>query len=188
MFRRLWRYVVALFSGRMDEVENPEVLLSQAQREMQEMHARNRERAAQAIRRKNNLQQMADDTQKRMDNLLAKAELALERGDPELATQMLKERRQYEATRTAIKESLAQAIETAEAVRATIRDEEERIRRLTAETLALKAQWKNLQIQNAADETPGAVTTPKMILALIGLILALVAVITAGFLRLRAGL
>jgi hypothetical protein len=35
--------------------EDPEVLLSQAQREMTEMHARNRERAVQAITQKNNL-------------------------------------------------------------------------------------------------------------------------------------
>ncbi len=85
MLSRIWRYIVALLSGKMDQIEDPEVLLSQAQREMTEMHARNRERAVQAITQKNNLQQMVDDTQKRVDNLQAKAELALKRGDRDLA-------------------------------------------------------------------------------------------------------
>ncbi len=149
MLKRFWRYIVALLSGGLDKFEDPEVLLSQAQREMQEMHARNRERAVQAITQKNNLQQMVDDTQKRVDNLQAKAELALKRGDRDLALQLLKERQQYETTLAATQASLAQAIETSEAVKNAIRREEETIRQKTAEALALKAQWKNSQIQNA---------------------------------------
>ena len=149
MLKRFWRYIVALLSGGLDKFEDPEVLLSQAQREMQEMHARNRERAVQAITQKNNLQQMVDDTQKRVDNLQAKAELALKRGDRDLALQLLKERQQYETTLDATQASLAQAIETSEAVKNAIRREEERIRQKTAEALALKAQWKNSQIQIA---------------------------------------
>jgi phage shock protein A len=149
MLKRLWRYIVALLSGGLDKMEDPEVLLSQAQREMQEMHARNRERAVQAITQKNNLQQMVDDTQKRVDNLQAKAELALKRGDRDLALQLLKEKQHYETTLTATTASLAQAVETSEAVKNAIRREEERIRQKTAEALALKAQWKNSQIQIA---------------------------------------
>lgn len=149
MLKRFWRYIVALLSGKLDQLEDPEILLSQAQREMQEMHARNRERAVQAITQKNNLQQMVDDTQKRVDNLQSKAELALKRGDRELALQLLKEKQQYETTLAATKQSLEQAIETSESVKTAIRREEERIRQKTAEALALKAQWKNTQIQNA---------------------------------------
>ena len=152
MLKRLWRYLMALFSGGLDQLEDPDVLLSQAQREMTEMHARNRERAVQAITQKNNLQQMVDDTQKRVDNLQAKAELALKRGDRDLALQLLKEKQQYETTLTATKASLAQALETSEAVKTAIRREEERIRQRTAEALALKAQWKNSQIQIAMNK------------------------------------
>src|SRR5688572_19695532 len=149
MLKRLWNYIKSLFSRGLDTLENPDILLEQAQREMTEMHARNRERAVQAITQKNNLQQMVDDTQKRVDNLQAKAELALKRGDRDLALQLLTEKQQYDATLTATKASLAQAIETVEAVKVAIRREEERIRQKTAEALALKAQWKNSQIQNA---------------------------------------
>jgi len=152
MLKRLWRYIVALLSGGLDKMEDPEVLLSQAQREMQEMQARNRERAVQAITQKNNLQQMVDDTQKRVTNLQTKAELALKRGDRELALQLLKEKQQYEGTLTNLHSSLAQAQETVESVKVAIRREEERIREKTAQALALKAQWKNSQIQIAMNK------------------------------------
>ena len=160
MLRRFWQYIKALLSGKLDQIEDPEVLLSQAQREMTEMHARNRERAVQAITQKNNLQQMVDDTQKRVDNLQAKAELALKRGDRDLAKQLLTEKQQYMTTLEMTRTSLAQAQETVDSVKTAIKREEERIRQKTAEALAMKAQWKSSQIQiemNKALENMGGI-------------------------------
>jgi len=152
MLKRLWRYLVALFGVKLDQLEDPEILLSQAQKEMTEAHARNRERAVQAITQKNNLQQMVDDTQKRVDNLQAKAELALKRGERDLALQLLKEKQSYEQTLEMTRASLTQAQETVDAVKTAIKREEEAIRQKTAQALALKAQWKNSQIQNALNK------------------------------------
>ncbi len=153
MLKRLWSYLKALFGSGLDKLEDPDILLSQAQREMTEMHARNRERAVQAITQKNNLQQMVSDTQKRVDNLQAKAELALKRGDRDLALQLLKEKQSYEVSLTTTKASLEQAIEMSESVKTAIKREEEKIRQKTAEALALKAQWKNSQIQIAINKS-----------------------------------
>jgi phage shock protein A len=147
-----------MFGAGLDKLEDPELLLSQAQTEMRELHAKNRERAVQAITQKNNLQQMVDDTQKRVDMLQQKAELALKRGDRDLALQLLKEKQQFEVTLTATRESLNQAIETSEAVKTAIKREEERIRQKTAEALALKAQWKNSQIQIAMNKALDSMT------------------------------
>ncbi|MBC8104753.1 MAG: PspA/IM30 family protein [Cytophagales bacterium] len=152
MLKRFWNLIKSLFGAGLDKLEDPELLLSQAQTEMREMHAKNRERAVQAITQKNNLQQMVDDTQKRVDMLQGKAELALKRGDRDLALQLLKEKQQFEVTLSATRESLNQAIETSEAVKTAIKREEERIRQKTAEALALKAQWKNSQIQIAMNK------------------------------------
>ena len=160
MLKRFWQYIKALLSGKLDQIEDPEVLLSQAQREMTEMHARNRERAVQAITQKNNLQQMVDDTQKRVDNLQVKAELALKRGDRDLAKQLLTEKQQYLTTLEMTRGSLTQAQETVDAVKTAIKREEERIRQKTAEALAMKAQWKSSQIQiemNKALENMGGI-------------------------------
>ena len=134
------------FGKGLDVLENPEVLLDQAKRDMQEMHARNRERAVVAITAKNNLQNQVDDLQKTVDNLQAKAEFALKRGDRELALQLLKEKQGYEQSLQSAKETLISAIETAEQVKVAIKREEEQIRQKTAEALALKAKWKQAQI------------------------------------------
>lgn len=152
MFKRLINLIRSWFGFGIDKLENPDILLDQARREMQEMHHRNRERAVQAITQKNNLQQMVDDVQKTVDNLQAKAEFALRRGERDLALQLLKEKQSYEQSLATTKESLAQAIETAEQVKVHIKQEEEMIRRKTAEALQLKAQWKSAQIQNEIEK------------------------------------
>jgi phage shock protein A len=149
MFKRFLNLIRSWFGAGLDKLEDPELMLQQAQQEMRDLHAKNRERAVQAITQKNNLQQMVDDLQKRVDNLQGKAELALKRGDRDLALQLLKEKQGYEVSLQTTRASLEQAIETSEAVKTAIKRQEEQIRQKTAEALALKAQWKNSQIQIA---------------------------------------
>lgn len=147
MFGRILRYIKGLLGFKMDQLEDPEVLLQQAQTEMRENQAKNRERAVQAITQKNNLQAELDKTQKMVDNLQAKAELALKNGDRDLARQLLVEKGQYETTLTPIQQSLQSAVETTEAIKVAIRREEERIRAKTAQAMAMKTQWKQSQIE-----------------------------------------
>lgn len=147
MLKRLLNVIKSWLGFGIDKLENPELLLQQAQEEMKQAAARNRERAVQAITQKNNLQQMVDDLQKTVDNLQAKAELSLKRGDRDLALQLLREKQTYEQSLQGTRTQLESAIETAEQVKIAIKREEEKIREKTAQALALKAQWKNSQIQ-----------------------------------------
>jgi len=84
--------------------------------------------------------------------LQAKAELALKNGDRDLARQLLIEKGQYDGTLESTKVSLQQALETTEAVKTAMRREEERIRAKTAQTLSMKAQWKQAQIENSMNK------------------------------------
>jgi phage shock protein A len=152
MFKRFWMVLKSWFGAGIEKLEDPELLLTQAQDEMRAMHSKNRERAVQAITQKNQLQQMVDDTQKRVDGLQAKAELALKRGDRDLALQILKEKQSYEQTLQMTRVQLEAAIATSEQVKDAIKREDEKIRQKTAEALALKAQWKNNQIQIAMNK------------------------------------
>jgi phage shock protein A len=113
---------------------------------------RNRERAVVAITQKNNLQNQVDELQKQVDMLGQKAEFALKRGDKDLALQLLKEKQSYESSLVTAKETLTQAIETSEQVKVAIKREEEQLRQKTAETLALKAKWKQAQIQKEMEK------------------------------------
>ncbi len=152
MLSRIMRYMKGLLGFKLDQLEDPEILLQQAQQEMREAQAKNRERAVQAITQKNNLQALVDQTQKMVDNLGAKAEIALKNGDRDLARQLLIEKGQYDNTLTSTKASLAQALETTDAVKQAMRREEERIRAKTAQALSMKAQWKQAQIENSMNK------------------------------------
>lgn len=147
MFGRIIRYLKGLFGMKLDDLEDPEVLLEQAKQEMQVSQQRNRERAIQAITQKNELQKQVDDLNKTIDNLQSSAEKALKQGDRDLARQLLVEKQQYDGTLVSSKAALQSAMDATESVKVAIRHEEERIRAKTAEALALKAQWKQSQIE-----------------------------------------
>lgn len=147
MFKRFFRYLRALFLGKLDQWEDPEVIINESLREMRENQIKNRERAVQAITQKNNLQNLVDQEEKLIRNLEAKATLALQQGNRELARQFLREKGLHDQTLDQLRASLKQAEETAEAVKVAIRREEERFRVKTAEALALKANMKQAQIQ-----------------------------------------
>jgi phage shock protein A len=152
MFGRIIGYLKALFGLKLDSLEDPEVLLSQAQQEMKAAQAKNRERAVQAITQKNNLQEEVDKTTKAMDNLEAKAALALKNGDRDLALQLVREKQTLGANLTSLQASLASANEMTEQIKTAIRREEETIRQKAAEAMALKTQWKQAQIETSINK------------------------------------
>ena len=147
VFRRFFRYLKALIMGKLDQWEDPEVIINESLREMKENQVKNRERAVQAITQKNNLQNLVDQEEKITRNLEAKATLALQQGNRELARQLLREKGMHDSTLNQLRTSLKQAEDTSEAVKTAIRREEERFRVKTAEALALKANLKQSQIQ-----------------------------------------
>lgn len=158
MFGRIWRYLRALFLGKLDQLEDPEVLLQEAQREMRENMAANRQRAVTAITQKNNLKAMLDEQEKRVATLQAQAEMAVKKGDRDLARRILSEKMTFEETMGQTKVSYDQAVEASEAVKVAIRRQEETVRQRTAEALAKRAQWKQSQIQIEIDKALNGLT------------------------------
>jgi len=145
--KRAWRYLKALISGKLDQWEDPEIILTEAVREMKENQIKNRELAVQAITQKNNLQAEVDKEERTVLEFERKATLALQSGNRELAKQFLKEKALHDQTLESMRTNLAHATEAAEKVKIAIRQEEERIRVRTSEALALKANMKQAQIQ-----------------------------------------
>lgn len=144
---RAWRYLIALFSGKLDQWEDPEVILNEAVKEMRENQIKNRELAVQAITQKNNLQAEVEKEERITLDLEKKAETALTAGNRELAKQFLKEKALHEQTLGSMRTSLQSAIDSSEKVKVAIKQDEERIRVRTAEALAMKANLKQSQIQ-----------------------------------------
>jgi phage shock protein A len=144
---RWLNYLKALLNGKLDQIEDPEIILNEAVREMKENIAKNRELAIQAITQKNNLQAEVDKEERFTAELERKATVALQAGNRELAKQFLKEKTLHDQTLTSLRTNLASAVEASEKVKQAIRSEEDRFRIRTAEALAMKANMKQAQIQ-----------------------------------------
>lgn len=156
--RRFFNWIKALFNRAMDKVEDPEVMLDQARRDMQAAVIANREKAVQAITQKNRLQGMLEEARKRSAQLESQATVALKTGNRELATQFMREKMNNDATIATLQQSYEQAVATVEQVKVAIKRQEEEVRKKTAEALALKAQWKQAQIQNSISKALDGLT------------------------------
>lgn len=133
----------------MDKVEDPDIMLDQARRDMQAALISNREKAVQAITQKNRLQAMLEDHRKKATMLEGQATMALKQGNRDLAAQFMREKINNDAIINELQTSYEQAAASVEQVKLAIKRQEEEVRKKTAEALAMKAQWKNAQIQNS---------------------------------------
>ena len=147
--RRFFRWLKALFNRGMDKLEDPEIMLDQARRDMQQALIANREKAVQAITQKNRLQGMLEEAERKASQLEQQATTALKQNNRDLARNFLREKATTDQTIETLKGTYAQAVETVEAVKVAIKRQEEEVRRKTAEALAMKAQWKQAQIQSS---------------------------------------
>jgi len=141
--------------------DDGELLLQSAQQQMREAQAKNRERAVQAITQKNNLQALVDQTQKTVTDLEERAEFARQKGNADRADALLAERDKYQSTLTQVRYSLTSAVTTSEAVKAAMRQEEEAVRAQTAQALAMKAQYRQAQIEFEIEKSRLGMTTTK---------------------------
>lgn len=149
---RFFAWLRALFNRMMNRLEDPDMMLDQARRDMAAALQENKEKAVQAITQRNNLQDMVDKNEQKCAQLENQATVALKQGNRDLARQFLREKANYESTQVSLKASLAQANETVQMVKVAIRRQEEEVRKRTAEALAMKAQYKQAQIESALNQ------------------------------------
>ncbi len=147
VLKRMMRYLRALIMGKLDEIEDPELMINETLREMKENQIKNRELAVQAITQKNNLQAEVDKLERSVTDLENKATRALQAGNRDLAKTFLREKSIQEQTLGTMRTSLAQASESSEKVKIAIKADEERMKVRAAEALAMKTQMKQAQIQ-----------------------------------------
>lgn len=146
---RFFHWLKALFNRGMDKLEDPEIMLDQARRDMQQALVQNRERAIQAITQRNKLQQMVDTQTAKSAQLEKQAEMALKQGNRDLARTFVREKQTVDSSLETLRASLGQANETVDQVKVAISRQQDDIRKKTSEALALKAQWQQAKIQSS---------------------------------------
>ena len=142
-------------------LDNAERMLERAQQQMHEVQARNRERMVEAITQKNNLQALLDQTEKMVENMRAKADNAYAEGNIVLERQLRVEQQRYQQSVQQMETSLQSAIKTTEAVKIAMRAQEESVRTRTAQALAMRASYKQAQIEFEIEKSRLGMTTTK---------------------------
>ncbi len=156
---RFFNWIKALFNRMMNKLEDPDLMLEAARRDMQDTLRANKEKAVHAIAQRNNLAAMVEDLERKSTNLENQAVMAVKQGNRDLARQLLREKANYQNSLESLKVSLATAGQTVDVVKVAIRQQEEQVRRKTAEALAMKAQYKQAQIENSINKALEGFTT-----------------------------
>ncbi len=148
LIQALWELSVPRWAKKTPVFE-PEILLNAAQREMEEIHARNRERAVTAITQKNHLQQMIHDLERKIKTLNEKAVEADQRNDVETARELRRQQDGYQIALDSSNESFLRAVDAAEAIKLEIQYEQQLVREKTAKFLALQTKWKSSELEDS---------------------------------------
>jgi phage shock protein A len=156
--KRFINWLKGLFNRTMDQLEDPEIMLDQAKRDMQTALQQNQEKAVQAITQKNNLEAMLNEQKRKSESLENQATMALKQGKREIATQLMREKMNVDASVAQLQLSYEQALATVEQIKVGIKRQQEGVRKKTSEAMVLKTQWKQAQIQNSISKALDGLT------------------------------
>ena len=147
LFDRLRRVVSANLNDLVSKAEDPEKILEQAILEMQEDLVKLRQGVAQAIASQKRTQKQYSDASNEMSKWQRNAQLALQKGDENLARQALQRKKSFEENATAYKASLDQQNGTVESLKRNLIQLESKISEAKTKKDMLKARSKAAKAQ-----------------------------------------
>ncbi|MCL6433736.1 MAG: PspA/IM30 family protein [Leptolyngbyaceae cyanobacterium HOT.MB2.61] len=98
LFDRIWRVIRANLNSLVSRVEDPEKILEQAVLDMQEELIQLRQAVAQAIATQKRTERQCSQAQSTADEWYRRAQMALQKGDENLAREALTRRKSYQET------------------------------------------------------------------------------------------
>lgn len=108
LFDRIWRVIRANLNSLVSQAEDPEKILEQAVLDMQEDLIQLRQAVAQAIATQKRTERQCSQAQTTADEWYRRAQLALQKGDDNLAREALTRRKSYQDTADAMKAQIEQ--------------------------------------------------------------------------------
>ena len=149
MWHRFWSMVAGWFGWAIAKAEDPEVMLDQAQRDMQAMYQANKEKAISALAAQKQLEATLSDAQKKSANLENQAAIAVKQGNQDLGLTFMREKMSNDAMIAQLQTSYDQAKATVDHIKIAIKQQEADVRQKANDALVLKTQWKGAQVQNS---------------------------------------
>ncbi|MBO3463522.1 PspA/IM30 family protein [Aetokthonos hydrillicola Thurmond2011] len=140
LFDRIRRVVGANLNDLVSKAEDPEKMLEQAVVEMQEDLVQLRQGVAQAIAAQKRTEKQYNDAQNESNKWQRNAQLAVQKGDDNLARQALERRKTVSESATALKASLEQQTATVENLKRNLIQLESKISEAKTKKEMLKAR------------------------------------------------
>ncbi|MBH8556212.1 PspA/IM30 family protein [Nostocaceae cyanobacterium CENA357] len=147
LFDRIKRVVGANLNDLVNKAEDPEKMLEQAILEMQEDLVQLRQGVAQAIAAQKRTEKQYNDAQNEINKWQRNAQLALQKGDENLARQALERKKTFTDTSTALKTSLDQQSGQVETLKRNLIQLESKISEAKTKKEMLKARITTAKAQ-----------------------------------------
>jgi phage shock protein A len=147
LFDRIKRVVSANINDLVNKAEDPEKMLEQAILEMQEDLVQLRQGVAQAIAAQKRTEKQYNDAQNEINKWQRNAQLALQKGDENLARQALERKKTYNDTSVALKASLDQQSTQVETLKRNLIQLESKLSEAKTKKEMLKARITTAKAQ-----------------------------------------
>ncbi|MBD2450718.1 PspA/IM30 family protein [Nostoc sp. FACHB-152] len=147
LFDRIKRVVGANINDLVNKAEDPEKMLEQAILEMQEDLVQLRQGVAQAIAAQKRTEKQYNDAQNEINKWQRNAQLALQKGDENLARQALERKKTYNDTSVALKASLDQQSTQVETLKRNLIQLESKLSEAKTKKEMLKARITTAKAQ-----------------------------------------
>ena len=147
MFSRIFDIFTANLNALLDRAENPEVMLDQMIRDMEDSLARARRYAAVAIAAESRLRRDRDANRGQVEQWTARAREALAAGREELARRALARKQEYAVLADSLEEEYAEAVQAGQSARTALQALEARLAEARAKERVLLARHRTAQVR-----------------------------------------
>jgi len=159
LFDRIGRLVRANVNDIVNKAEDPEKVLEQSIIDMQEDLVQLRQAVASAIATQKRSQQQYNQAENQANQWYSRAQLALQKGDENLAKEALQRKKTYSETANTVKVSLDSQTAQVETLKRNLTALEGKISEAKAKKDMLKARMTAARTQEQLNNTIGSVNT-----------------------------
>ncbi|MEA5497599.1 PspA/IM30 family protein [Limnoraphis robusta] len=159
LFDRISRVVRSNLNDMVSKAEDPEKILEQTVIEMQEDLVQLRQAVAQAIASQKRSQQQYNQSQSQANQWLSRAQLALQKGDENLAREALQRKKSYEEQANTIKATLDGQTTQVEALKRNLIQLESKISEAKTKKNMLKARAQAAKANEQLQGMLGGINT-----------------------------
>lgn len=159
LFDRIGRLVRANVNDMVNKAEDPEKVLEQSIIDMQEDLVQLRQAVASAIATQKRSQQQYNQAESQANQWYSRAQLALQKGDENLAKEALQRKKTYSETANTVKVSLDSQTAQVETLKRNLTALEGKISEAKAKKDMLKARMTAARTQEQLNNTMGSINT-----------------------------